>query len=81
MRRPRAAHSVAWEHHKREIRLRSSTSSISKQHLSIGSPLISAVFWLQSNNQGCRRIFSNLMSSVWRLYMYRDISNVVPGEI
>ncbi|KER23933.1 hypothetical protein T265_08294 [Opisthorchis viverrini] len=29
---------------------------------------------------GCRRVFSNLVSSMLRLYKYRDISNIVPTE-
>ncbi|KAG5454525.1 hypothetical protein CSKR_104879 [Clonorchis sinensis] len=28
----------------------------------------------------CRRLFSNLMSSALRIYMYCDISNIVPAE-
>ncbi|GAA57928.1 hypothetical protein CLF_113362, partial [Clonorchis sinensis] len=44
------------------------------------SPRVSVnlIFYLKL---GCRRIFSNLMSSALRIYMYRDIPNIVATEI
>ncbi|KER26816.1 hypothetical protein T265_06024 [Opisthorchis viverrini] len=47
MRRPGAAHSVAWKHHKREIQLGSRRAR----------PVV-----------GCRRIFSNILSSALQIY-------------
>ncbi|GAA55535.1 hypothetical protein CLF_108259 [Clonorchis sinensis] len=42
--------------------------------------LVNHMFTSRKPVVGCRRIFSNLMSSALRIYMYRDISNMVASE-
>ena len=89
MRRPGAAHSVAWKHHKREIQLGSRWVSRKNQiDMQMSVFLENSAIWVQVEHKvdgnsgtaptwwaprrakpvvGCRRVFSNLMSSPLRM--------------